>query len=108
MPDRNSWYTIQRNYWGKALEKYKESPVNSNLNVRNNQHDGFWFKNEHFYLETEDKNILLSSDTWLNDRIMDAAQALSFKTLGTQEHYKSVFNCQKRVKPYKAVTQEQA
>ena len=56
--------------------------------------------------KTEDKNILLSSDAWLNDRMLDAAQARICKTLGTQEHYQSVLNCQKRVKPYKAVTQE--
>ena len=37
---------------------------------------------------------------------MDAAQPLICKILGTQEHYQSVLNCQKKVKPYKAVTQE--
>ena len=63
-------------------------------------------KNEHFYLKTEDKNILLSTDARLNDRIMDVAQALLCKTPGTQEHYQLVLNCQKRVKPYKAVTQK--
>ena len=39
---------------------------------------------------------------------MDAAQALICRRLGTQEHYQSVFNCQKRLKPYKTVTQEHA
>ena len=34
---------------------------------------GYW--NVQFYLETENKNILLSSYAWLNDRTMDAAQA---------------------------------
>ena len=76
LPARNSWYTIQRIYWRKQLEKRKESPVNNNVNTRSNQHDGFSLKNEHFYLKEEYKNILLSSDTWLNDQIMDAAQAL--------------------------------
>ena len=37
---------------------------------------------------------------------MDAAQALICNTLGTQKLYQSVLNCQKIVKPYKAVTQE--
>ena len=41
LPDRNSWYTIQRIYSQKALEKSKESPVNNNLNARSNQHNGF-------------------------------------------------------------------
>ena len=45
LPDRNSWYTIQRIYWQKTFEKSKESPVNNNLNDRSNQHDGFSLKN---------------------------------------------------------------
>ena len=40
LPDRKSWYTIQRIYWRKALEKSKELPVNNNLNVRSNQNNG--------------------------------------------------------------------
>ena len=60
LPDRNSRYTIQRIYCQTALEKSKESPVKNNLNVRSNQHYGFWLKNKHFNL------ILLSSDAWLN------------------------------------------
>ena len=83
LSDRNYWYTIQRTYWPKALETSKESPVNNNLSARSNQHDGFWLKNEHFYLKTKDKNILLSSNDWLNDRIMDAVQGLICKKLGT-------------------------
>ena len=37
---------------------------------------------------------------------MDATQALICNTLGTQKHNQSVSNCQKRVKPYKAVTED--
>ena len=37
---------------------------------------------------------------------MDATQALIYKTLGTQKHNQSVWNCQKRVKTYKAVTED--
>ena len=37
---------------------------------------------------------------------MDTVQAQICKTLGTQGHYQRVLNCQKRVKPQKAVTQE--
>ena len=61
---------------------------------------------EHFYLKTEDKNILLSSEALLNDRTIDAAQAIISKTLGIQGHYQSVLNCQNRIKTYKAMTQE--
>ena len=47
----------------------------------------------------------MSSNAWLNDKIMDASQVLICKALGTQD-YQSVLNCQKRVKPYRAVTGE--
>ena len=99
LPDRNSWYTVQRIYWRKVLEKSKKSPPI--LNARSNQHDGFWLKNEHFY--KKHKNILLSSDAWLNYRTMAAAQILIFRTLGTQAYYQSLLDCQKRIEPYKAV-----
>ena len=41
---------------------------------------------------------MLSSDTWLNERIMDTTQTAIWKTLGTE--------CRKRVKPYKVMSQE--
>ena len=44
LPDRNSWYTIQRMCLQKALKKSKRSPVNNNRNEISNQHDGFWLK----------------------------------------------------------------
>ena len=105
MPDKCSWYTIQRIYWRNTLKEKKDSFVNNNLETDSNQRDGFWLRNENFYLKVEDKNILLSSNVWLNDKIMDASQILICKALGTQD-YQSVLNCQKRVKPYRAVTVE--
>ena len=89
------------------LEKYsqgkkKDSFVNNNIETDSNQRDGFWLRNENFYLKVEDKNILLFSNAWLNDKIMDASQILICKALGRQ----IVLNCQKRVKPYRAVTGE--
>ena len=47
----------------------------------------------------------MSSNAWLNGKIMDASQILICKALGTQD-YQSVLNCQKRVKPYRVVTGE--
>ena len=44
LPNRNSWCTIQRIYWQKALEKSKATPVHNNLNARNNQYDSFLLK----------------------------------------------------------------
>ena len=97
---------VQRIYWQKALEKSKKSPVNDNLSAGINQYDGFRSKKYHFYLKAEDENILLSSGAWLNDRIIDTAQALMPKTLGIQGYYQSVLNYQKRAKHCKAVTQD--
>ena len=89
----------------RVAELIRDSFVNNNLETDSNQRDGFWLRNENFYLKVEDKNILLSSNAWLNDKIMDASQILICKALGTQD-YQSVLYCQKRVKPYKAVTDE--
>ena len=54
-------------YYSKnILEKYyqgkKDSFVNNNLETDSNQRDGFWLRNENFYLKVEYKNILLSSN----------------------------------------------
>ena len=87
MPDKCSWR--------KTLKEKKDSFVNNNLETDSNQRDGFWLRNENFYLKVEDKNILLSSNAWLNDKIMDASQTLICKALGTQD-YQSVLNCQKK------------
>ena len=104
MPDKRSWYTIQRIYRRNTQGK-KDSFINNDLETDSNQRDGFWLRNENFYLKVEDKNILFSSNAWRNDKIMDASQFLICKALGTQD-YQSVLNCQKRVKPYRAVTGE--
>ena len=85
MSDKCSWYTIQRIYWRNTLKEKKDWFVNNNLETDSNQRDGFWLRNENFYLKVEDKNILLSSNAWLNDKIMDASQILICKALGTQD-----------------------
>ena len=41
MPDKCSWYTIQRIYWRKTLKEKKDSFVNNNLETDSNQRDGF-------------------------------------------------------------------
>ena len=48
-----------------------------------NEEEHYWLKNELYNLKNEDKGILLSRNTWLNDRTMDAAQKLICKSLGT-------------------------
>ena len=43
-----------------------------------------WLRNEMYILKKEDQHLLLSKDAWLNGRIMDAAQNLICKELGTE------------------------
>ena len=47
-------------------------------------------------LKKEDQHLLLSKDAWLNDRIMDAAQKLICKEIGTDESYQSVLISEKK------------
>ena len=72
-------------YWNKAVESF---PKEENL--------AFWLQNGFYYLENEDKNILLTKDAWCNNRIMDADQKLIFKVLGKIDSFQLVLNPQKR------------
>ena len=78
------------------LEKYSQGKkrfvCKYNLETDSNQRDGFWLRNKHFCLKVEDKNVLLSSNAWLNDKIMETSQVLICKALGTQD-YQSVQSC---------------
>ena len=66
-----------------------------------------WLRNEMYVLKKEDQHLLLSKDTWLNGRIMDAAQKLICKEIGTAESYQSVLNSKKKtIDPFHPVSQE--
>ena len=39
----------------------------------------YWLHNEMYFLKQEDKDILFSQNTWLNDRIMDVARKLIWR-----------------------------
>ena len=66
-----------------------------------------WLRNEMYILKKEDQHLLLSKDAWLNDRIMDAAQELICKEIGTDESYQSVLNSERKtIDPFHPVTQE--
>ena len=83
-------------YWKNAVELFakEENPV-------------FWLQNEFYYLKNEDKNILMTKDAWLHDRIMKAAQKLICKALGKIDSFQSVLNSQKRSHyPFRAVKNE--
>ena len=67
----------------------------------------FWLRNDLYFLKEEDKQILLSNNAWLNDRIMDAAQKLICKEIGTMDSYQSVLNSERKTEnPYESVSQE--
>ena len=66
-----------------------------------------WLRNEMYILKKEDQHLLLSTDVWLNDRIMDAAKKLICKEIGTNESYQSVLNSEKKTNdPFHPVSQE--
>ena len=66
-----------------------------------------WLGNEMYILKKDDQHLLLSKDARLNDRIMDAAQELICKEIGTDESYQSVLNSEKKtIDPFHPVSQE--
>ena len=60
-----SSYVIYKVYWKKAIRSFAKE-----------ENQAFWLQNEVYYLINEDKNILITEDTWLNGRITDAVQKL--------------------------------
>ena len=82
--EKHSWYVIYKVYWKKAAESFAKE---ENL--------AFWFQNEFYSLKNEGKNILMTKDAWLNNRIMYAAQKLICKALGKIDTFRSVLNSQK-------------
>ena len=67
----------------------------------------FWLRNDLYFLKQEDEQILLSNNAWLNDRIMDVAQRLICKEIGTMDSYQSVLNLERKTEnPYQPVSQE--
>ena len=66
-----------------------------------------WLRHEMYILKKVNQHLLLSKDAWLNDRIMDAAQKLIRKEIGTDESYQSVLNSEKKtIDPFHPVSQE--
>ena len=83
-------------YWQKAVASYAKG-----------EYLALWLENEFYYLKNEGKNILMTKDVWLNNRIMDADQKLNCKGLGKMHIFQSVLNSQKRSNyPFRAVNNE--
>ena len=101
-----SWYTIDRIYWESSINK-AVLVVADDKEYWMAKLDDFWLKNDLYKFKIEDKRILQSTDGCLKDRIMDAAQKLICKTLGTEDTYQSVLNCKKRDNvPYQHVSND--
>ena len=94
-PEEHSWYQIEKIYWKSCSSDEKDE---------NAVTDAFWIKNDLYNLLHEDLEILRSKTSWLNDRIMDAAQQLICKELGLE--FQSVLNIQKLSAPYHPVMNE--
>ena len=101
MEKRNrNWFVILRVFW-KGI---------TNTSAATNDDDAeevFWLRNELYFLKEADRLILLSKNEWLTDNIMDAAQKLICKKLGTIDSYQSVLNSEKQTEnPFQPVSQE--
>ena len=91
-------------YW-KSVKKGATNPIvildpndsNCDNTASINNGEEFCIRNDLCSLKKEDTGILHSQSTWLNDRIMDAAQKLIFETLGKERSYHSVLNTQRKV-----------
>ena len=60
-----------------------------------------------YILKKENQHLLLPRDAWLNGPIMDAAQKLICKKIGTDESYRSVLNSEKKtIDPFHPVSQD--
>lgn len=97
---RYSWFFIDRIFWRKKLiaNTIQEPEI-----IESNQDE--WLHNRLYILNQEDKDILLSKDGWLNDRLMDAAQKLICEEIGTT--FQTVLNSQRKdIEPYKPVYEE--
>ena len=80
-PEEHIWYSVDRIYWKRPNSKTTDLVINDedkeNMPPGEDNEEGhYWLKNKLYNLKNEDKGILLSSSTWLNDRILDAAQKL--------------------------------
>ena len=83
--EKYSWYVIYKVYWENAVKTFAKE-----------ENPAFWLQNEFYYLKNEDKNILMTKDAWLNDRIMDAVQKLIRKALGKIDSFQLVLHTHKK------------
>ena len=109
--EKHSMYLIRSFYW-KHFKSGVADPIINDANGDDNSdnldnEEEFWICNELYNLKKEDADILRSDNSWLNDRIMDAAQKLICKQLGDKSSYQTVLNTQRKgATPFRPVNQE--
>ena len=103
---KHNWFSIERVLW-KQRQNIQSLNLHQQSDIIDEVTEEPWLGNEMYILKKEDQDLLLSKDAWLNDRIMDAAQILICKEIGTDESYQSVLNSEKKtIDPFHPVSQE--
>ena len=103
---KHNWFIIERAFW-KQRKNIQSVNLLQQSDIIDEVSEEPWLCNEMYILKKEDQYLLLSKDAWLNDRIMDAAQKLICKEIGTDESYQSVLNSEKKtIDPFHPVSQE--
>lgn len=99
------WFMIERIFWKSKKQRVHFTPQANNITV--DLDNNLWLHNELYSLKKEDQKILFSKQEWMNDRIMDAAQKLICREIGSDSNFQSVLNSQIKVQlPFQPVTQE--
>ena len=103
---KHNWFIIERAFW-KQRQNIQSVNLLQQSDIIEEVTEEPWLPNEMYILKKEDQHLLLSKDAWLNDRIMDAAQKLICKKIGTDESYQSVHNSEKKtIDSFHPVSQE--
>ena len=103
---KHNWFIIECAFW-KQRQNIRSLNLLQQSDIIDEVTEEPWLRNEMYILKKEDQHILLSKDAWLHDRIMDAAQKLICKEIGTDESYQSVLNSEKKtIGPFHPVSQE--
>ena len=104
---KHNWFIIERAFW-KQRQNIQSVNLLQQSDIIDEVTEEPWLRNEMYILKKEDQHLLLSKYAWLNDRILDAAQKLICKEIGTDQSYHSVLNSEKKtIDPLHPVSQEQ-
>ena len=103
---KHNWFIIERAFW-KQRQNIQSVNLLQQSDIIDEVTEDPWLRNEMYILKKEDQHLLLSKNSWPNDRIIDAAQKLICKQIGTDESYQSVLNSEnKTIDPFHPVSQE--